>query len=139
MLAPSRIIALGGAYVGIAEGVDGNAANVATPGVREPFSFQNVEWDVTGNVYFPGAFAGTDFENRGAPPTRKGAGVENFLYANMVAMMAIGSFGAAFTLDYQTFTVRGAGAGPSLDLRVLRSNLQVAYGFFHHQLSIGVG
>ena len=139
MLAPSRIIALGGSYVGIAEGIDGNAANVATPAVREPFSFQNVEFDVSGNVYFPGAFAGTDFENRGSIPTRQSAGVENFLYVNTAAMMAVGAFGAAFTLDYQSFTVRGAGSGPSRDLRILRSNLQLAYGFFHHQLSVGVG
>ena len=124
--------------MGIAEGIDGNAANVATPGVREAFSFQNVEFDVAANVYSPGLFfSGTDFENRGS--NSKGAGVENFLYANAAAMLAIGPVGGAFTLDYESFTVRAPVAGPSLDLRILRANLQVAYGFFHHQLSIGVG
>ncbi|CAN5788613.1 hypothetical protein BH09MYX1_BH09MYX1_65660 [soil metagenome] len=133
-------MALGGAYVGIAEGVDGNTVNVATTGVREAFSFRNIEVDVTGSVYFPGAFAGTDFENRGGVEARRTSGVENFLYANAGAMIAIGPVGGAFTLDYQSFTVRPADAGSaSLDLKILRANLQVAYGFFHHQLSIGVG
>lgn len=139
MLAPSRIIALGGSYVGIAEGIDGNAANVATPGVREAFSFRNVELDVSGNIYFPGSFSGTDFENRGALPARQGAGVDNFLYVNTAAMLAVGPVGGALTLDYQKFTVRGPEAGPSLDLQIVRANLQIAYGFFRHQLSIGVG
>ena len=138
MLAPSRIVALGGSYVGIAEGIDGNAANVATPGVREPFSFQNVEFDVAANVYSPGFFfSGTDFENRGSKS--KGAGVENFLYANAAVMLAVGAVGGALTLDYESFAVRTPEAGSSLDLRILRANLQIAYGFFHHQLSIGVG
>lgn len=140
VLAPSRIISLGGAYVGIAEGVDGNAANVATPAVREAFSFRNVEVDVTGSVYFPGSFAGTDFENRGAVPARGGSGVENFFYANAGAMVAIGPVGGAFTLDYQSFTVKtGDANGAGVDLKILRANLQVAYGFFRHQLSVGVG
>ena len=137
VLAPSRIISLGGAYVGVAEGVDGNAANVATPAVREAFSFRDFEFDLTGSVYFPGSFAGTDFENRGG---RRTSGVENFLYANLGAMIAIGPVGGAFTLDYQSYTVRPAeGGGEGIDLKTFRANLQVAYGFFHHQLSIGIG
>ena len=121
--------------------MDGNAANVATPAVREAFSFRDFEFDLTGSVYFPGAFAGTDFENRRAVPAQRTSGVENFFYANVGAMVAIGPVGGAFTLDYQSYTVRPAGGatGEGIDLKTFRANLQVAYGFFHHQLSIGIG
>ncbi len=139
MLASSRILGLGGAYVGVAEGEDGTASNVAAPAVREAYSVHHVELEPEGSVYFPGAFAGTDFENRGSVASRRAAGVENFLYVGGGMLLQVGPFGAAATLDYQRYDVIPPSGGTALGLEVLRGHLIAAWGFFHHQLALGAG
>lgn len=139
MLAPSRILGLGGAYVGVAEGEDGTASNVAAPAVREAYSFRHVDYDLEGSIYFPGTFAGTDFENRGSVTSRRTSGVENFLYLGGGLQLQVGPFGAAATLDYQRYDVLAPSGGSPIGLEVIRGHLISAWGFFHHQLAVGIG
>lgn len=137
MLAPSRILGLGGAYAGVAEGVDGVASNVAAPGVRSAYSASHVDYDLTASVYFPGSFASTDFENRGALP-RGDASASDFLYGNAGAMLQVGPLGAALTFDATSYTLKSP-SGNVVNVRVLRADALVAWAFFHYQLVAGVG
>ncbi len=144
VLAPSRTLGLGGAYAGLAEGVDGTASNVAAPAVRVPFSSHHVDYDLTASVSLPGSFATTDFENRG--PLPRIADATNFVYGNAGLMLQVGPFGAAFTIDATSYTLTSpsntntaAPTGPTLDARILRAHAIVGWAFYKHQLIVGVG
>ena len=144
MLAPSRTLGLGGAYAGLAEGVDGTASNVAAPAVRAPFSSHHVDYDLTASISLPGSFSSTDFENRGSLP-RGSADAGNFIYANAGLMLQVGPFGASFTIDSTSYTLTAPGgtaaapSGATLDARILRAHAIIAWAFLKHQLVLGVG
>ena len=136
MLAPSRTLGLGGAYAGLAEGVDGTASNVAAPAVRAPFSSHHVDFDLTASISLPGSFSSTDFENRGTLPG--GSGAENFVYGNAGLMLQVGPFGASFTIDATSYTLAGPN-DTTLNARILRAHAIVAWAFLQHQVIVGVG
>ena len=137
MLGPSRTLGLGGAYAGLAEGVDGVTSNVATPAVRAAYSSHHVDLDLTASITFPGSFSSTDFENRGSLP-RGEANASNFVYANAGALLQVGPFGTALTLDATSYTLESPG-GSTINFRLLRAHAIVAWAFLHYQLVVGVG
>lgn len=142
MLGSSRLLGLGGAYAGVAEGVDGVASNVAAPGVRAPYSGRHVDYDLTASVYFPGAFASTDFENRCGSNTTASCSQSNankFLYGNAGALLQVGPFGAALTLDATSFTLVPPSGQNTINFRVLRAHAIVAWAFLRYQLVVGIG
>lgn len=65
VLAGTRALGLGGAYVAIAEGVDGNLFNAASPAVRGAWSRSHVEGDFSLGLLFPASVSGSDFYNTG--------------------------------------------------------------------------
>jgi len=65
VLAGPRALGLGGAYVAIAEGVDGDVMNPASPAVRAAWSSTHVDGDVTLGLLFPVSFTSSDFYNTG--------------------------------------------------------------------------
>ena len=65
VLAGPRALGLGGAYVAIAEGVDGDHFNAASPAVRAAWSRAHVDGDFTLGLMFPAQFSGSDFYNTG--------------------------------------------------------------------------
>ncbi len=137
MLGPSRILGLGGAYAGLAEGVDGVSANVATPGVRAAYSGRHIDYDLTASVSLPGSFASTDFENQGTID-RGSASASNFIYANAGALLQVGPFGTALTLDVTTYNLESP-QGKTVNFRLLRAHAIVAWAFLKYQLVVGVG
>lgn len=137
MLGPSRIIGLGGAYAGVAEGVDGTSSNVAAPSVRAAYSASHVDYDLTASITFPGSFSSTDFENRGSLP-RGDANASNFVYGNAGALVQVGPFGAALTLDATSYTLQSANGG-TLSFRLLRAHAIASWAFLKQQLVVGVG
>jgi hypothetical protein len=138
VLGPSRILGLGGAYAGLAEGVDGVNANVAAPGVRAAFSGRHVDYDLTASVSLPGSFASTDFENRGTLPGRGDANASDFIYGNAGALLQVGEFGAALTLDATSYTLQSP-LGNATRFGLLRAHAIVAWAFLKYQLVVGVG
>ncbi|MBI5549769.1 MAG: hypothetical protein HY901_38265 [Deltaproteobacteria bacterium] len=65
VVSSARVTALGGAFSGIAEGVDADPINVAAPAIRVPWSYSWFDYDVTLGVSLPGIFSYSDFENAG--------------------------------------------------------------------------
>jgi hypothetical protein len=137
VLGPSRILGLGGAYAGVAEGVDGVTSNVAAPAVRAAYSSNHVEIEPTASVTFPGSFSSTDFENRGTLP-RGSANASSFLYGNLGALLQVGPFGGALTLDATSYTLESPNGG-ALNFRLLRAHAIAAWAFLKYQLVVGVG
>lgn len=138
MLAPSRILGMGGAYAGLAEGVDGVNANVATPGVRAAFSGRHVDFDLTASVSLPGSFASTDFENRGSLPSRGSANASDFIYGNAGFLLQWGPFGTALTIDATSYKLQSP-LGNATSVGLVRAHAIVAWAFLKYQLVVGIG
>src|SRR3954467_667546 len=66
LFAGSRVTSLGGAYVAIAEDVDGDLQNPAAPAVRPFFSYTHFDSLAGFGVTFPAALANMDFFNSGS-------------------------------------------------------------------------
>ncbi|HEY2405809.1 MAG TPA: hypothetical protein VGI10_07395, partial [Polyangiaceae bacterium] len=65
VLAGTRVIGLGGAFVAIGEGVDGNSQNPAAPAVRTPESNSHIDYDLGFGLTFPATLKNSDFFNSG--------------------------------------------------------------------------
>lgn len=147
VVAPSRVTALAGATAAVAQGVDGLATNAAAPGVRPAYSLDLVDYDVTANISFPGAYGGTDFANRGERgDPRLIERTDRFLYLSAGAMLQVGRFGLGVLADALQYDVApaqpataGGEASPGLALEYARTHATAAYTFFDHQLVLGVG
>jgi len=144
VLGPSRLLGLGGAYAGVAEGVDGVASNVAAPAVRAPYSSHHVDYDLTASVSIPGSFSSTDFENRGSVPTgQQTSSASNFIYGNAGVLLQVGPFGAAFTIDASSYTLATNQNGLYFHVlgspAIVRAHAIVGWAFMNYQLVVGVG
>jgi hypothetical protein len=142
LIAPNRIIGLAGATTAYAEGVEGNAVNAASAAVRTPYSFQWLDLDLDVGIAFPGAYGGTDFDNRGDKATAEDqARTDSFLFLNAGAQLQLGQFGAAITgeaLQYD-LAAQNQTATPGLTLRFARWHALGAYGIAGGQLVVGAG
>jgi hypothetical protein len=142
LIAPIHVMGVGGAYVALAEGMEGAAVNSAAPAVRDPFSTNWFDYDVSAGVSFPGAFTSSDFDNHGddanLPAQHASAG--NFLDVNLGGKLQLGLLGVALTGDLQQYTLTTTAAGtPDLTLRIGRWKALGAYGLLGGQLAIGGG
>lgn len=146
VLASTRVIGLAGAYVAIAEGVDGDAQNPAAPAVRVPWSFDYLDYDLGFGVTFPGALGERgDFFNssRTTDVTDNQAG---FVFLSAAANLQLGSWGAGLTLEYQRYSLSRdqAGATPGLQQDELFGQFGVTHvlgarTIADGQLALGVG
>ena len=139
LIAPIRVTGFAGAYTAIAEGVEGAASNAAAPAVREPFSHHWFDYDLSAALSFPGAFARTDFDNRGTVSSTSSTRFGQFLYLNLGAQAQLGSFGTSATVDLQQFTVAPSDGGSPLQVQLARWHLLAGYGVFGDQLVLGFG
>lgn len=143
LVAPTRVIGLGGAYTALAEGVESTAANAAGPAVREAYSHEWLDYDVDLDVGFPGFndYIGTDFNNRGPKGNALTLGrVSNFIYLHAGAQVQLGYFGASVSAELLRYTLSSAAAGrPGLSLQYGRFHALAAYGFKDDQLVLGAG
>lgn len=155
LLAPGRITGLAGATTATAESLEGVYNNAAAPAVREAHSIDHFEWAPTAGIAFPGAYGGTDFNNRGErgieqqierserlgsarPPTVETT--DRFLYLNAGLWGQLGGLGLTATADMLRYDVAAeTDVTPSLAVGITRLHLAAAYGFFRNQLVIGAG
>jgi hypothetical protein len=131
---------VGGAYVALAQDTEGAAANSAAPAVRDPFSTDWFDYDLSAGISAPGAFVQSDFDNHGdfALPNHAKAG--DFLDLNFGTTLQFGGLGVAGTGDLQEFTLTTSAPGtPGLSLQVGRWKVLGAYGMFGGQFAFGGG
>ena len=155
LLAPGRITGLAGATTATAQSLEGVYNNAAAPAVREPHSLDHFEWEPTAGIAFPGAYGGTDFNNRGERGieqqiernrrlglARKSTveTTDRFLYLNAGLWGQLGRFGMTVTADMLRYNVAGqTETQPSLSVGITRIHAVAAWAFLDNQLCVGAG
>jgi hypothetical protein len=122
----------------VAEGTEGASVNAAAPAVRQAYSTSWFDYDIDLGISFPGAYGGTDYDNRGdkADPTTV-ARVNNFLHGEAGLALQFGEVGVSVTTELLQYSVSDAANPPSLSY--VRGHALAGYGFFHNQIVIGAG
>lgn len=143
--AGNRVIGLGGAYVAIAEDVDGDLQNPAAPGVRPFFSIEHFDYWLGLGLTFPGRLSSIDFFNSGSETGFRGA-TDKPLFLTPAANLQWGTFGLGVTVELSTYgfenaanTLPRAAAESSLEVGLQTYHFQVANAFLDGQLIAGVG
>lgn len=142
--AGSRVVGLGGAYVAVAEDVDGNLQNPAAPAVRPFYSVDHFDWWPGFSISFPADIENLDFFNSGSR-TAVGGDAEGLVFATPALNLQWGNFGVGATAELQNYgfsevSVMTAGEEPAtLDIVVSTLHLQTAYAFLDGQLVAGLG
>jgi len=139
----SRVVGLGGAYVAVAEDVDGDLHNPAAPAVRPFYSTDNFDYWLGFAVSFPADIENMDFFNSGSPTAVSGT-QDDFVFATPALNLQWGTFGVGATIALQNYGIGDAavtadGVSASLGIAVNTSHLQAANAFFDGQLVAGVG
>jgi len=139
VLAGSRPTAMGGAFAGLGEGVDGDPVNAASPAMRVRWSFDWFDYDLTAGITAPGTLRKTDFDNNG----QTGFSYQKFYFATLGANLQFGPWGFGAVADGQMYNLEGlpavAGAPPHLNVLLARGHLLGSRAFFRGQWMIGAG
>ncbi len=134
VLAPLAVLAMGGAYAAIADGVEGLGSNAAASAVRAPYAASWFSYDFSYGASLPGAFGRTDFDNRG----EVGLNSTAFFYT-LGGILQWGSFGIGANADFQRYSIASTDTTPGSVVNLGNFHLSTAYALFSHQLFVGAG
>jgi len=123
---------LAGAYVGLAEGVQGVGRNAASLGNRYPYSTDWFDWDFALDWMdlMPGATI--DMDNDGLT-----SGDESYQGMSAAVSLLFGRFGIGVWLSGDTYTV--ADDWLRIDFGFVKSYVGISYAFWREQLVAGAG
>lgn len=139
VLSGTRVTGLAGAYVAIAEDVDGNLQNPASPANRPFFSVSYFDWWLGLGATFPGAIEKLDFFNSGQVTDLKSA-TSGVVFLTPAMNLQWGPWGIGVTFGISSFGMGGGDADDSeLDALFVDNRVQVARTFFEGQLVAGLG
>jgi len=137
VISSGRIMSLSGAYVGIAEGVDGLFYNPAAVANRYPFSLDWWDWDLDVGFLFPTAIGDLDFDNDGAVQHYDSA-----VSGTLGGSLQFGRLGFGFEASFLGYgvTVDDPASGPrTAQVNLNTGHLDFAYGFWKGAILIGLG
>lgn len=138
VLGGSRTTGLGGAYSAIAEGVDGNLLNPATPAVRPFYSVSYFDYWLGLGLTLP-ALSELDYFNTGERDKSSRA-PSSFLFLSPAMNLQWGNFGVGLTVELQRYSSgTTVAAASNLDTRIITTHLQFANSFFDGQAVAGLG
>ncbi|HEY3255788.1 MAG TPA: hypothetical protein VGJ91_17640 [Polyangiaceae bacterium] len=138
VFAGTRVTGLGGAYVAIAEDVDGDLQNPAAPAVRPFFSYTQFDYWLGFGITFPATLSGVDFFNSGSKTNLTNT-PDAFVFFTPAVNLQWGEFGLGLTLEMQQYELSGPPPGGSIRVTIPTTHLQLARGIDHNQLVVGVG
>jgi hypothetical protein len=145
VLSANRVIGLGGAFVAIADGVEGSALNPAATAARTPYSYGHFDYDVGVGITFPSVVKNTDFWNSGHPTELPKSQSLDFLFFNLALQLQFGRWGFGLSTDFQQYSLlRGVEATDNakvdrLAAQIAIGHLQLAHSFADGQLLLGLG
>jgi len=145
VLSANRVIGLGGAFVAIADGVEGAALNPAATAARTPYSYSHFDWDANVGITFPSSIKNTDFWNSGHPTELPKSDSFDFLFFNLALQLQFGRWGFGLSTDFQRYALtRGSEPAAAdepdrLAAQIAIGHLQIAHSFADGQLLLGVG
>jgi len=143
--AGARVTGLAGAYVAIAEGIDGDIQTPVAPAVRTLYSVDHFEMELGLGLTLPVSVTTTDFFNTGRQRTQlSDADKKGFLFVTPAINLAWGDFGVGVTLELQNYSLLRSGVSSTLrrdefDAQFLIGHVQAANRFFGGQLVLGGG
>jgi hypothetical protein len=145
VLSANRVIGLGGAFVAIADGTEGQAMNPAATAARTPYSYSHFDYDAALGITFPSGIKNTDFWNSGHRTELPKTEGLDFLFLNLALQLQFGRWGFGLSTDFQQYSLR-RGVDPTqgaekdrLRGRIAIGHLQVAHSFLDGQLMVGIG
>jgi len=138
VFAGTRVTGLGGAYVAIAEDVDGDLQNPAAPAVRPFFSYSHFDYWLGFGITFPASLSNMDFFNSGAQ-TSKSTSPDSFLFFTPAVNLQWGEFAVGLNVAMQQYTLPGPTPEETIRVTVPTTHLQFARGFEHNQIVLGLG
>jgi hypothetical protein len=145
VLSATRVIGLAGAFVAIADGVEGSACNPAATAARTPWSYGHFDYDLGFGLTFPSAVSNTDFWNSGRRTQLPKSDTLDFLFLNLAVDLQFGRWGFGLASDFQQYSLRRADETAvaterdRLSARITIGHVQVAHAFANGQLLAGVG
>jgi hypothetical protein len=146
VLAGTRSIGLAGAYVAIAEGVEGNLVNSVAPAVRAPWSQSHIDYDLGFGITWPATQGKSDWFNSGSDRTYLAASNPNeFVSLDVEGNLQLGPWGVGVAVAVQQFELlRNTSAAPGATQGGLTSRFAVfrvdcARSLVDGQLLVGAG
>lgn len=144
--AGNRVMGLGGAYVAIAEDVDGDLQNPAAPAVRPFFSIERFDYWLGLGLTFPAGLSNIDFFNSGSETGFRGPADEPIFFTPALNLQW-GTFGFGITAELSNYGFENDAdpaadpldEGGSLATTLRTFHFQLANAFFDGQLIAGVG
>ena len=142
VFAGSRVTGLAGAYVAVAEDVDGDLQNAAAPAVRPFYSYSHFDYWLGFGLTFPSTVNEVDFFNSGSQ-TRLTNSPDAFVFFVPALNLQWGELGIGLTVEVSRYDLSSAPVeqerGTTTEIRIPTFHFQVAHGFDHNQLVLGVG
>jgi hypothetical protein len=139
----NRVMGLGGAYVALAEDVDGDLQNPAAPALRPFYSVEYFDYWLGLGLTFPGRLSNSDFFNSGSVTKFEGS-TDDAVFFTPALNLQWGAFGVGLTAELQSYSLRnpampGSAQSASLEALLATYHLQFAYSFLDGQLATGIG
>jgi hypothetical protein len=145
VLSANRVIGLAGAFVAIADGVEGSAVNPAATAARTPYSYGHFDYDLGVGITFPSGIKNTDFWNSGRRTELPKSQSLDFLFFNLALQLQFGRWGFGLSTDFQQYSLLRA-VDPAqnakqdrLAAQIAIGHLQVAHSFADGQFLFGIG
>jgi hypothetical protein len=140
IFAGSRVTSLAGAYVAIAEDVDGDLQNPAAPAVRPFFSYTHFDYWLGFGLTFPADLEHMDFFNSGSK-TNVPNPPNSFVFFTPSVNLQWGEFGIGLNLAVQQYALTEPKEGErrGITATIPTTHVQFAHGFEHNQVVLGGG
>lgn len=146
VLAGSRVTGLAGAYVAIAEGVDGNIQTPVAPAVRPAYSVDHFDYDLGLGILLPATLTSTDYFNTGRGTTQVGDTEQGgTIFVTPAVNLQWGDFGLGALVEIQDYGLTRSNAlqpgenRDRLSASFVTGHIQAASMFFNRQLVLGLG
>jgi hypothetical protein len=132
IVSSSRVVGLGGAYTGLAEGVQGLGQNAASLGNRYPYSTDWFDWDVSLDWMnlLPGD--SIDMDNDGLT-----SGDEEYTALAVGLGLLFGNFGVGLRVTGDSYSL--ARGSETINFSFTRGFAGLSYAFWRQQLVVGLG
>jgi hypothetical protein len=145
VLSANRVIGLAGAFVAIADGVEGSAINPAATAARTPYSYRHFDYDLGVGITFPSALENTDFWNSGRRTRLPKSESLGFLFLSLALDLQFGRWGFGLSSDFQQYGLLRA-QDPEQEVQrdrlaaqIAIGHLQLAHAFADGQFLLGIG
>jgi hypothetical protein len=136
VLGPGRIVAMGGAHIAIASGIDGAVYNPAGYAERAEKEIDFFAFDITGGIWFSGLFRNNDFNNNGGGKAERVTSTDT-IQATLGTRFQFAQFGVGASGLGRIYTLKDAAGKSMSDVALLTVRTGAGYAFLDGGLVVG--